>query len=667
MNTRHCRRGMAVAPAVALAVSLSLLSACGGGGGSTGGGASPAGDPASPKPSDPASPSALIRPTPPAASGDTTVQAAYQSTVRELSTAAGAPQLLQSEADGTLVFSAAPGVQQGQVLIVAGRAYAVTSVDASGTRLGTRAPELGEVFASLRLKARLQEAQLTPAASRPVHALAVTGPAASPAAGTVSGNFAYDLSAFGPVGLSYKGQLIMTLDLDLDFEAASGFKTFNLTGDLALNQTLLLQLQSTNSEGGSQNGIELKRFSYAFPQALGLVKLEVPIMLQGEAKGDAKVEMRVIDGETRSHVELRYDPVSRQLQSSHRITGSAASQAPTAKPLPGKSTTSLGLQLKVGPDMQLRVLESVLPVSASLRANLAVTAQVRADGTRNCLGWKSELFGEVSAKLKLGGGFDVQGSLLSDPWPLGGGGNLASCDLPPNPSPTPTPTPTPTPDPTPAPTPTDGLALLPLPVGAQALEGYRLALVPDTGLPVRPVDLRQLFGGEEACFNNAVYDVLDPSFTSGSPPVEIPRYCVHTLEPQLLGPDGRRIDATTASGQDWIVRFDTQSSVSRCVGELYDPLLGLVGDGGVRYTRRRGEVGAAPLLSRTPPNYGLSGLSYAWAPANHSNQFSLVCQMEMTERSSGKRYYLRSPLWVSPTGRTLFGIGNVGWSNWLGQ
>lgn len=661
LNTRIHSRGKAGAAAMALAVSLCLLSACGGGGGSSGEGARPGGEPASPKPSDPASPSALIRPTPPAASGDTTVQAAYQSTVRELSTAAGVPQLLQSEADGTLVFSAAPGVQQGQVLIVAGRAYAVTSVDASGTRLGTRAPELGEVFASLRLKARLQEAQLTPAASRPVHALAATAPAASPAAGTVSGNFAYDLNAFGPVGLSYKGQLIMTLDLDLDFEAASGFKTFSLTGDLALNHTLLLQLQSTGSDGGSQNGIELKRFSYAFPQALGLVKLEVPIMLQGEAKGDAKVEMRVIDGETRSHVELRYDPISRQLQSSHRITGSAASQAPTAKPLPAKTTGSLGLQLKVGPDLQLRVLESVLPLSASLRANLAVTAQVRADGTRNCLGWKSELFGEVSAKLKLGGGFDLQAALLSDPWPLGGGGDLASCDLPPNPSPTPTPTP----DPTPAPT--DGMALLPLPAGAQPLEGYRLALVPDTGLPLSPEQLLRDFNVSDACFLGPIYDVTDPAYNSGSPPVEMARYCVKTLEPQLLGPDGQRIDATTASGQDWIVRFDTQSSVSRCVGELYDPLLGLVGEGGVRYTRRRGEVSAAPLLSRTPPSNGLLGLSYAWAPANHGNQFSLVCQMEMTERSSGKRYYLRSPLWVSPTGRTLFGIGNVGWSNWLGQ
>ncbi|MCV2351740.1 hypothetical protein [Paucibacter sp. Y2R2-4] len=651
---------MAGAPVVALALSLSLLAACGGG---AGGGAGPSGDPAAPKPSDPASPSALIRPTPPAASGDIMVQAAYQSTVRELSTAAGAPQLLQSEADGTLVFSAAPGAQVGQVLIVAGRAYAVTALDARGTRLSTRVPELGEVFASLRVKAKLQEAQLLPAASA-VRAMAAN----MPAAGTVSGNFAYDLNAFGPVGLSYKGQLTMTLDLDLDFTASSGFKTLQLTGDLALNQSLLLQLQSTNSEGGSQNGIELKRFSYAIPQTLGAVKVEVPIMLQGEAKGDAKVEMRVIDGETRSHLELRYDPISQQLLSSHRITGSAPSQPPTAKPLPGKSTTSLGLQLKVGPDLQLRVLDSVLPLSASLRANLAVTAQVRADGTRNCLGWKSELFGEVSAKLKLGGGTDLQAALLSEPYPLGGGGDLARCDAPPDPTPTPLPNPLPTPGPQdPKPVPAEGLTLLPLPVGAELLTGYQLALVPNTGLPLTPPDLRQQFNVDEACFQGAVYDVFDPAYHSGSPPVEMPRYCVQTLEPQLLRPDGRRIDATTDSGQDWVVRFDTSLSVNRCMGELFDPLLGLVGDGGVRYTRRRGEVVAAPLTSRTPPSYGLSGLVYAWASASHTNQFSLVCQMEMTERSSGKRYYLRTPLWVSPAGRVQFGIANVGWSNWLGQ
>ena len=201
------------------------------------------------------------------------------------------------------------------------------------------------------------------------------------------------------------------------------------------------------------------------------VKLEVPIMLQGEAKGDAKVEMRVIDGETRSHVELRYDPVSRQLQSSHRITGSAASQAPTAKPLPAKTTGSLGLQLKVGADLQLRVLESVLPVSASLRANLrsrrrcAPMARATAwAGSLNCLARSvpSSSWAVVSTYKP-----PCSATLAAGRWWRSG--QLRSA---PNPSPTPTPTPDPTP------VPTDGLDLLPLPLGAQLLEGFRLAWCP---------------------------------------------------------------------------------------------------------------------------------------------------------------------------------------------
>lgn len=630
-----------------LTLTLSLLAGCGGGG---------SGDPAEPAP--PAAPSALSIPSLPTASGDTVVQAVYQAGVRELSTASGAPQLLQREADGSLVFSAAPGASVGQVLIVAGRAYLVTGVDASGTRLSTRAPEMGEVFASLRIRATVQEASVMPATA------AWARPLASPlASATASTSFAAELGSLGPVDLSYKGQLAMKLNLDLDFTAGSGFKTFDLSGDLIFTQTLLLQLMSSAADGSTRKGLELARFRYVIPQTLGLAQVEVPVMLEAQAGGDAKLEMRVIDGETRAHVALHYDPASGQLQSNNRIDASAASQAPTGTPAIAKSTTSLSLQLKVGPDLQLKLLETISPLSASWRALVGVSAQLVATGQRNCLGWKSELSLEASGKLKLGAQGDIQGAVATTPWLLGSGGDLAACDAPPNP------TPNPTPKPDPVPVPADGLALLPLPVGAQPLAGYRLALVPDTGLPLSAADLSQQFNVNDACFSGGIYDVTDPAYHSGSPPVEMARYCVQTLEPQLLGPDGRRIHASTAIGQDWLLRFgfDPAALQVRCAVELLDPLMNLFGDGGLHYTRRRGEMVASPLLSRTPPNNVLSGLFYAWAPAKHGNQFSLVCQMEMTERSSGLHYYLRSPLWVSPAGRFIYG-NNVGviW-NWHGS
>lgn len=623
---------------------LALLTACGGGGG---------GDSATPTP-----PSPLMVPIPPAASGDTTVQASYQPGVRELSTASGSPQLLQSDAAGTLRFSAAPGAQVGQVLIVAGRAYLVTAVDASGTQLGTRAPELGEVFSTLRIQASVQDASALPASTP-------AGMARPLASATGSTSFSAELGSLGPVGVSYKGQLAMKLNLDLDFTAASGFKTFDLTGDLSYTQTLLLQLLATAADGSTSKGLELTRFRYVFPQTLGLVQVEVPVVLQAQASGDAKLEMRVIDGETRAHVALHYDPATRQLQSSSRIDASAGSQAPTGTPAAATSTASLGLQLKVGPDLQLKILETVAPLSASLRANLGVSAQLVATGLRNCLGWKSELGLEASASLKLGANGDAQVAAATAPWPLGSGGDLEACQTPPVTDPNPTPTPSPTPTPAPV----DGLSLLPLPAGAELLSGYRLALVPDTGLPLSAAAVRQQFNWSDDCATGGIYDVTDPAYHSGSPPVEMARYCVKTLEPQLLGPDGRRIDVSTATGQDWLLRFgsDLAAQQVRCAAELLDPLTNLFGDGGLHYTRRRGEMVASPLLSRTPPSNGLSGSVYAWAPAQHGNQFSLVCQMEMTERSSGLRYYLRSPLWVSPAGRVIeTGYFGVIW-NWQGN
>ena len=80
--------------------------------------------------------------------------------MRELLSQPGGPQLELRKADDTLHFSASPGAVAGQVLIVAGRAHWVTAVDATGRVLSTRAPELGEVFASLRVKALVQEGSL---------------------------------------------------------------------------------------------------------------------------------------------------------------------------------------------------------------------------------------------------------------------------------------------------------------------------------------------------------------------------------------------------------------------------------------------------------------------------------------------------------------------------
>lgn len=608
------------------------LSGCGGGGGGGGGDAALPG--AEPQPL-----SALVLPVPPAASGDTIVQVRYQAQVRELVSQAGGPQLLASQADGSLQFSAAPGAQVGQVLLVAGRAYAVTSVDASGKLLGTRAPEMGEVFASLRVKASVQDASVAPAAGvvRPLAAAATTT------------SFTYELGALGPVGASYKGQLAMKLDLDLDFSAATGFKTLSLIGDLSLTQTLLLQLQTNNSDGSATTGIELKRLSYVIPQTLGLVRVDVPIMLQAQASGDAKISMRVIDGETRTHFELGLDPVSRQLLSRARIDSSAGSAAPTASALsPAQSAQSLGLNVKVGPDLQLKVLDSILPLSASLRGNLGVSAQLLSDGQRNCLGWKSELTFEGSAKLKLGSSGDALATLSTAPRSLGAGGDLAACQQAPIPAPTPTPTPPPT-QPS-----VDGLVLLPLPAGAQALSGYRLVLAPDTWV----ADPQQSFYSATNCFDSTVVNLQTQQ-------PETVHFCGRTLEPQLLGPDGSRIDVTTAAYQTWVARFDTAGNVS-CALELFDPMLGLIRDG-VSYTRRRGDLGVNPLWSRTPPNNGPSGLVYAFAQPSHNNQLTMVCQMELTERSTGQLYYLRTPLWTSPAGYVMAGASAVAWSNWLGN
>lgn len=575
---------------------------------------------------------------PPAASGDTVVEVRYQPQVRELGSQAGSPQLLASQADGGLQFSAAPGVQVGQVLLVAGRAYLVSSVDASGKLLGTRTPELGEVFASLRVKASVQDASVAPAAG-------LMRPLAAAAAST---SFTYELGTLGPVGASYKGQLAMKLDLDFDFSADTGFKTLSLVGDLSLTQTLLLQLQTNNSDGSATTGIELKRLSYAIPQTLGLVRVDVPIMLQAQASGDAKIAMRVIDGETRAHFELRLDPASRQLLSDGRIDSSAGSEAPTASGLPAQSALSLGLNVKVGPDLQLKVLDSILPLSASLRGNLGVSAQLISDGQRNCLGWKSELIFEGSAKLKLGSSGDALATLSTAPRSLGAGGDLAACQQAPIPAPTPMPAPAPT-----APS-VVGLALLPLPAGAQALNGYQLVLAPNTWMP----DPQQSFNSATNCFDSTVVNLQTQQ-------PETVHFCGHTLEPQLLGPDGSRIDVTTAAYQAWFARFDTAGNVS-CALELFDPMLGLIRDG-VSYTRRRADLGTNPLWSRTPPNNGPSGLVYAFAQPSHNNQLTMVCQMALTERSTGQLYYLRTPLWTSPAGYVMAGASAVAWSNWLGN
>ncbi|MFN3862275.1 MAG: hypothetical protein ACK4R2_12490 [Roseateles sp.] len=588
---------------------LALLTACGGGTDST----------------SPTAPSPLTVPTPPAASGDTTVQAVYQPGVRELSTASGSPQLLQSDAAGTLRFSAAPGAQVGQVLIVAGRAYFVTAVDATGTQLGTRAPELGEVFASLRIQASVQDASAMPA-STPA---GMARPLASASAGT---SFSAELGSLGPVGVSYKGQLAMKLNLDLDFTAASGFKTLDLTGDLTLTQTLLLQLLGTAADGSTSKGLELTRFRYVIPQTLGLAQVEVPVMLQAQASGDAKLEMRVIDGDTRAHVALHYDPATRQLQSSNRIDASAASQAPTGTPAAATSTASLSLQLKVGPDLQLKILETVAPLSASLRANLGVSAQLVATGLRNCLGWKSELGLEASATLKLGANGDAQVAAATAPWSLGSGGDLDACQPPPATDPTPAPTPTPTP------APVDGLSLLPLPAGVELLSGYQLVLAVDAVA----ADMRS-WGVDTPCWMQPVYSLQ-------AEVLETVQACAHTLQPQVRGADGSLVDR--GSNDDWIMRFDGAGTLA-CAADLQDPLLGLVRDG-------------VPL-THTQGNFAWT-VHYAIAPgATHTSQFSAVCQLQVTERVSGKRYVLRSPLWVAPAGRAMvsstYGVIWTWWGN----
>ncbi|MFG6440206.1 hypothetical protein [Roseateles sp. LKC17W] len=585
---------------------LALLTACGGGS-----------DSAAPTP-----PSPLTVPAPPTASGDTTVQAAYQPGVRELSTASGSPQLLHSDAAGTLQFSAAPGAQVGQVLIVAGRAYLVTAVDATGTQVGTRAPELGEVFASLRIKASVQDASALPA-STPA---GMARPLASATAGT---SFSAELGSLGPVGISYKGQLAMKLNLDLDFTAASGFKTFDLTGDLTFTQTLLLQLLTTAADGSTSKGLELTRFRYVIPQTLGLAQVEVPVMLQAQASGDAKLEMRVIAGDTRAHVALHYDPATRQLQSSNRIDASGASQAPTGTPAAAVSTTSLGLQLKAGPDLQLKILETVAPFSASLRANLGVSAQLVATGLRNCLGWKSELGLEVGATLKLGANGDAQASAATAPWLLGGGGDLSACQTPPATDPTPTPTPTPAP--------VDGLSLLPLPAGAELLSGYQLVLAVDAVA----ADVRRAFNVDAACW-------MQPFYGLQAELLETVQACAHTLQPQVRRADGSGVDVW--SSDDWLVRFESPSLLA-CAADLQDPRLGLVRDG-VALTHAQGNFA--------------NTVTYAIAPgATHTNQFSAVCQLQVTERVTGKRYVLRSPLWVAPAGRLMQAAGyGVIWTWW---
>ncbi|MFG6486760.1 hypothetical protein ACG04R_08765 [Roseateles sp. BYS78W] len=610
------RTRLAQARRAAAAGLLALLTACGGGGnGSTA--------PATP---EPVPPGPLTVPTPPSASGDTTVQAAYQPGVRELSTASGSPQLLQTDAAGTLQFSAAPGAQVGQVLIVAGRAYMVITVDATGTRLGTRAPELGEVFASLRIKASVQDVSATPAAAGRVRPLA--SPAAS---GMASTSFSAELGSLGPVGVSYKGQLAMKLNLDLDFSAASGFKTFDLTGDLTFTQTLLLQLLTTAADGSTSKGLELTRFRYVIPQTLGLAQVEVPVMLQTQASGDAKLEMRVIDGDTRAHVALHYDPATGQLQSSNGIDSSAASQAPTGTPAAAKATTSLSLQLKVGPDLQLKVLETVAPLSASLRATLGVSGQMVSDGVSNCVSWKSELGLEATAKLKLGTSGDAQATAATSPWPLGSGGDLSACQ---------TPTPTdPAPTPTPTPTPVDGLELLPLPTGAELLSGYQLVLAVDAVAP----DVKSVFNVSTPCW-------MQPFYDPQAQLLETVQACVHTLQPQVRRADGSLVDVW--SSDDWLIRFEGPSTLT-CAADLQDPLIGGVRDG-VLLTHAQG--------------YFSSTVTYAIAPgAVHTNQFSAVCQMQVTERLTGKRYLLRSPLWGAPAGRamvsTTYGVIWTWWGN----
>ncbi|MCE4555440.1 hypothetical protein [Pelomonas cellulosilytica] len=594
------------------ALLLALLAACGGGGGTEPPTTTPQPQPAS----------ALVVPVPPSASGDTVVQATYQPGVRELGTASGTPQLLQSDIDGGLQFSAAPGAQVGQVLIVAGRAYVVTAVDATGSRLSTRAPELGEVFASLRLKASMQDASAIPAPA---------GLARPMASATGSTSFAAELGSLGPVGVSYKGQLAMKLNLDLDFTAASGFKTFDLTGDLSFTQTLQLHLQTTAADGSTSKGLELARFRYVIPQTLGLAQVEVPVMLQAQASGDAKMEMRVIDGETRAHVALHYDPASGQLQSSNAIDSSAASQPPTGTPAPAKATTSLGLQLKVGPDLQLRLLETIAPLSASLRANFGVSGQVVSDGLHNCVGWKAELSLEAGAKLRRGSG-DMQASGSTAPWPLGSGGDLAACQAPPATEPGPPPTP-----PTPGAAPVDGLALLPLPAGAEQLTGYQLVLAVDAVAP----DVQTAFNVGTPCWQQPVFDLE-------AKPLETVQACAHTLQPQLRRADGSGVDV--GSSDDWIVRFEGPSTPT-CAADLQDPLLGLVRDG-VPLTHKQGNFSTT--------------VTYAIAPASmHANQFSAVCQLQITERLTGKRYVLRSPLWVAPAGRLMVsGPYGVLWTWW---
>ncbi|CAM4002890.1 hypothetical protein [Roseateles saccharophilus] len=605
---------LALVRAAAAASLLVTLCACGGGGVD---GTAPAATPSSP----------LAVPVPPAATGDTTVQAAYQPGVRELVSANGGPKLLQSDASGGLVFSAAPGAQVGQVLIVAGRAYRVTAVDASGTQLATRAPELGEVFSSLRIKASVQDASAVPAAA---------GWARPLASGGASTSFAYDLGAIGPVGLSYKGQLAMKLDLDLDFSAAGGFKTFSLAGDLTLTQTLLLQLQTAASNGSASAGVELTRFSYVIPQTLGLARVDVPVIIQAQASGDAKLSMRVIDGPTHAHVSLRYDPTTGQLQSDGGVDASAGSEAPAATAQSAVSTTSLGLTLKLGPDLQLKLLDTVLPFSASVRANLGVSAQVVSNGQSNCVGWSATLGLEASAKLKRGGGGsgtgDLQATLASSPWPLGSGGDLAACQVP---TPKPTPTPTPVPPPTPAPV-VDGLALLPMPAGAELLTDYQLVLATDAFTP----DVKNVFNESSLCWQQPFYGLQAEL-------LETVAVCAHTLQPQI-----RRADASVVNPEasdDWVIRFGSPGMPS-CAADLVDPLLGVTQGGVVRTHEQGSFVGA---------------LTYFIGPtAVHTNRLSLVCQLQVTERTTGKSYVLRSPVWTSPTGKVA--VSGVTWT-WVGD
>ena len=611
---------------VAVLCALVLLSGCGGGSDSA---ASSAQEPIA------ATPSALTLPVPPAAAGDTVVQARYQPQVRELLSQPGGPQLELRDADGTLHFSAPPGALAGQVLIVAGQAYGVTAVDATGRVLSTRAPELGEVFASLRVKALVQDGTLAAPAAAGSDARRRALAAATPSAAL---EFTSGPVNVGPVAISYKGQLGLTLALDLDFSADAGFKTLRLTGDGLLSHALLLTLNKADNAAAGASGIELGRATFVIPQSLGLVKFQVPLMLQAQFSGEAKMTGPLAVGATRLRFDLHWDTSTRQLVSDSGFDNSATAGPLAALAPASLATESLGLNVKIGPDVTLTVLESVKPLSVSIRANAGLKLSHISAAQRSCFGWAAQITGEGTAKAKVAG-LELQKQWISPALMLGEGGDLALCDA--------LPTPTPTPSPAPAPTtpPVDGLALLPLPVGATLLNGYELVLAADTWTP----DPRASFNLDAMCFDSALNGIGPQAGTV----LETPRYCGHTLEPQVRLPDGSRVDISTAAYQnDWITRFDALGE-ARCALALDDSLLGLQSPPDPRlYTQRQGELSTMPLLSRTPPNNGPAGLVYALAPAAlNTNRVTLVCQMLLTERSSGRQVYLRSAVWTSPAGR----------------